>query len=108
MSPREVLTHLLRPAGGGIHLVSTGKAEQLALQRRLYAAPDEAAVRARWIEDLARSAGARGVLLGIPSDVGAGFQRGANLGPGAIRARLLDEDPAVPERARTAASSGAA
>ena len=34
----EELAHLLRPAGGGIHLISTGKAEQLALQRRLYRA----------------------------------------------------------------------
>ena len=100
VSPREVLMHLLRPAGGGIHLVSTGKAEQLALQRRLYGADDEAGVRARWRDDLARIPAARGVLLGIPSDVGAGFQRGANLAPGAIRARLLEEDPGFADRAR--------
>jgi agmatinase len=42
------------------------------------------------------------VLLGIPSDVGAGFRRGANLGPTAIRARLLEEDPGFPARARAA------
>jgi len=36
---------------------------------------------------------ARIVLLGVPSDVGAGFRRGANLGPQAIRTRLLDADP---------------
>jgi agmatinase len=96
----EELQRLLRPAGGGIHLVSTGKAEQLALQRRLYGARDEAEVHARWREDLARAAGARAVLLGIPSDVGAGFQRGANLGPSAIRARLLEDDPTWPDRLR--------
>jgi arginase family enzyme len=96
------LARLLRPAGGGIHLVSTGKAEQLALQRRLYGVASEEAVRARWLEDLARASTARAVLLGIPSDVGAGFQRGANLGPAAIRARLLEHDPARLDRARAA------
>jgi agmatinase len=98
----ETLALLLRPAGGGIHLVSTGKAEQLALQRRLYGARSEDEVRERWRADLARAATARLVLLGIPSDVGAGYQRGANLGPSAIRARLLEDDPGRPARARAA------
>ncbi len=96
----EELRRLLRPAGGGVHLVSTGKAEQLAVQRRLYDAADEGEVRARWVEDLGRALAARAVLLGIPSDVGAGLQRGANLGPSAIRARLLDDDPRFAEGAR--------
>jgi agmatinase len=98
----DALAPMLRPAGGGIHLVSTGKAEQEALQRRLYGASTDADVERRWREDLGRAASARAVLLGIPSDVGAGFRRGANLGPAAIRARLLDEDPGFPERARAA------
>jgi agmatinase len=91
----EELATLLRPAGGGIHLVSTGKAEQEALQRRLYGVSSEAEVQARWREDLARAATARAVILGMPSDVGAGFQRGANLGPSAIRTRIFEEDPAA-------------
>jgi agmatinase len=98
----EELALLLRPAGGGIHLVSTGKAEQEALQRRLYGAASDDEVAARWREDLARVPAARAVLLGIPSDVGAGFRRGANLGPAAIRARLLEDDPGFMERARAA------
>ncbi len=102
MTHAEELTRLLRPAGGGIHLVSTGKAEQEALQRRLYGASTGADVERRWREDLARVPSARAVLLGIPSDVGAGFRRGANLGPAAIRARLLEEDPGFAERARAA------
>jgi agmatinase len=100
VTTQDELTRLLRPAGGGIHLVSTGKAEQLALQRRLYAATSEDEVKARWTEDLRTARSARAVLLGIPSDVGAGFQRGANLGPSAIRARLLEDDPGFPARAR--------
>jgi agmatinase len=98
----DELSRTLRPAGGGIHLVSTGRAEQLALQRRLYGAADEAGVAARWREDLSRAAGARAVLLGVPSDVGAGYRRGANLGPRAIRERLVDDDPSWPARARAA------
>jgi len=98
----DAISPMLRPAGGGIHLVSTGRAEQLALQRRLYRAPSEEEVRARWLEDLGRAATARAVLLGIPSDVGAGYRRGANLAPAAIRARLLADDPERSARARAA------
>ena len=47
LSPADELKLLLRPAGGGIFLVSTGRAEQLALQRRYYdAASDEDVTRA--------------------------------------------------------------
>src|SRR5512140_3707526 len=93
---------LLRPAGGGLYLVSTGRAEQLALQRRLYGAASDAEVAERWRAALAEIAGARAIVLGIPSDVGAGFLRGANLGPQAIRTRLLDDDPAWPSRTAAA------
>ncbi len=99
MSPLEELALLLRPAGGGLYLVSTGRAEQLALQRRLYGAATDEEVDARWREALARIPTAKAVLLGIPSDVGAGFRRGANLGPQAIRTALLEEDPGFPEQA---------
>ncbi|WP_242395418.1 arginase family protein [Anaeromyxobacter oryzisoli] len=102
MTPVDTLAHLLRPAGGGIYLVSTGRAEQLALQRRLYGASSDAEVQARWRADLAAALDARGVLLGIPSDVGAGLERGASLGPAAIRARLLEDEPAGLARRRGA------
>jgi agmatinase len=99
MTPLEELALLLRPAGGGVHLVSTGRAEQLALQRRLYGAATDDEVDARWRAALARLPTARAFLLAVPSDVGAGFRRGANLGPAAIRAALLDADPGFPEAA---------
>jgi len=91
MQPLEELQVLLRPAGGGLHLVSTGKAEQEALQRKLYGVSTEAEVRRRFEEALARLPFATGVLLGMPSDVGAGFRRGANLGPQALRLALLEK-----------------
>lgn len=102
MTPLDELALLLRPAGGGVYLVSTGKAEQEALQRRLYGAANAAEVESRFKAVLARIPSARGFLLGIPSDVGGGLQRGANLGPQAIRTRLLEREPDFPERAAKA------
>jgi agmatinase len=102
MTPLEELRLLLRPAAGGLHLVSSGRAEQIALQLRLYRAENEEEVQVLFREGLERIVSARVVVLGIPSDVGAGYRRGANLGPQSIRARLLDEDEGFPEWARAA------
>jgi arginase family enzyme len=99
MTPLAELAHLLRPAGGGLYLVSTGRAEQLALQRHLYGVASDAEVEHAFGRMLERIAQARVVVLGIPSDIGAGFRRGANLGPQAIRSALLQEDPGWPDRA---------
>ena len=73
MTPLQELAAMLRPAGGGLYLVSSGKAEQLAMQQRLYGVktPDE--VQQRFLAGLEKLATARGVLMGVPSDVGAGF-----------------------------------
>ncbi len=72
----ELLGRILRPAGGGIYTVSTGRAAQARLQERLYGAADEAEVERRWRGELARLREAQVLVLGVPSDVGAGFQRG--------------------------------
>lgn len=80
--------------------MSTGKAEQLALQRRLYDAPDHASVKRAFDAAIDRLPDARAFLLAVPSDVGAGFRRGANLGPQAIREALLQAVPSFPELAR--------
>lgn len=98
MSPLEELKVLLRPAGGGLYLVSTGKAEQLALQRRLYQVASDSDVQAAFERAIDRLASAKAVILGVPSDVGAGFQRGANLGPQALRLGLLDRFADWPQR----------
>jgi agmatinase len=99
MTPLDELRTILRPAGGGLYLVSTGRDAQLALQRKLYSATSEADVDAKWREALARIATAKICILGIPSDVGAGFRRGANLGPQGIRETLLAEMPDFPDYA---------
>lgn len=94
----DELAHLLRPAGGGLYLVSTGAAAQLDLQKRLYGVASESDVQGAFRRNLERIATARVVVLGVPSDVGAGFQRGANLGPQALRTALLDADPSLRDR----------
>ncbi len=100
MQPLEELGLLLKPAGGGLYLVSTGRAEQLALQRKIYGASSEEDVAAKFAAALASIPTARGVVLAVPSDVGAGFRRGANLGPQAIRTALVAADPEWPAHAR--------
>ncbi|GAB4562290.1 MAG: agmatinase [Haliangiales bacterium] len=109
------LEAMLAPAGGGVHVVSTGVAETRALQRRIYglaagagqvsenpdAAAAEDAIGAAWRAALRAVPRARVVILGVPSDTGAGFTRGANRAPAILRQALLTEpahpihDPAV-------------
>ena len=97
------LTRFLRPAGGGIFTVSTGRAEQEALQRRLYDAPDADEVQRKWQAALAGAADARAAIIGIPSDTGAGLVRGAAFGPEGVRRALL---AACPDFAARAARAG--
>lgn len=89
MTPVDRLTKMLRPAGGGIYTVSTGRAQQLALQQQLYGVATDAEVDLAWRQRLASLESARVVVLGVPSDVGAGFRRGASFGPQEIRRQLL-------------------
>jgi agmatinase len=77
--------------------VSTGRAEQVELQKQLYRARSENEVGERWREALRRISDARVLLLGVPSDVGAGFLRGANMGPSGIRTALLAARPDYPD-----------
>ena len=102
MTNLDTLSLLLRPAGGGVHTVSTGRDAQLALQRRLYRATSALDVDARWREALARVASARVAILAIPSDTGAGLVRGAAFGPSVLREAILAKLPDFPERAARA------
>ena len=104
VTPEAELALLLRPAGGGLFLLSTGRKEQIALQRRLYAgelpiaddASDELAERSIASAFEARIAlikEAKLIVLGAPSDIGAGYRRGANLGPWGVRTALMQLRP---------------
>ena len=92
MNKLERLKTVLRPACGGIYTVSTGTAEQLRLQRRIYQAQSDEEVIAKWHESLDRLAEASVVMLGVPADIGAGFARGTSFGPQSIRRELLRKD----------------
>jgi len=92
---RDELRAMLRPVGGGLYVVSTGRAQQLAVQRAYYGVEDEARITEQFHAAIDRIATARAVILGVPSDVGAGFRRGANLGPQGIRGALFELDPAL-------------
>ncbi|HXI60155.1 MAG TPA: arginase family protein [Polyangia bacterium] len=96
----DELALMLRPAGGGIFTVSTGRAEQEALQRTLYGAVDSAAVDSAWRASLSAIATAKAVVLGIPSDCGAGLIRGAAYGPQGVRAAALRLRPDFPQMSR--------
>ncbi len=98
----DELTQFLRPAGGGIHTVSSGRAARESLQRALYGARDDAEIQTKWRAALASIGMARVAILGIPSDCGAGLTRGAAFGPEAIRAAVLRQAPDFPARAARA------
>ena len=87
----DELARLLTPAGGGVHVVSTGLAETRALQRAIYRADSDNQVVPRWRAALRSIPEARVAILGVPSDCGAGFTRGANKAPAVLRQTLLSE-----------------
>jgi guanidinobutyrase len=99
----DELAQLLRPAGGGLFTVSTGRTAQLALQQAVYGAATPEAVEEAWRAALASIPTARVAILAIPSDCGAGLIRGAAYGPQALRQAMRGADPgfnAWAERAR--------
>ena len=81
------LTDLLAPQG--IITVTTGSGEVSHFLRERFGATDPTAVNEAWSQELARIDGARAILVGLPCDVGAGFERGSFKGPLAIRCGLL-------------------
>lgn len=89
------LEAMLAPAAGGIHVISAGLRETRALQRTLYGAATDDEVIPRWHAALRRVSEARVAILGVPSDCGAGFTRGANKAPAVLRQTLL-ADPDHP------------
>ncbi len=91
---------MLRPAAGGVFTVSSGRAEQEALQLRIYGARDAREVAERWRAALETVERARVAILGVPSDCGAGLVRGASFGPQAVRAALLEQEPRFADIAR--------
>ena len=82
------LRGMLRPAGAGIHVVSTGVEALRELQYEIYGVDSADKVIRAWLKGLGNTE-QKVCILGVPSDVGAGFRKGSNHGPNAIRQQLL-------------------
>jgi agmatinase len=102
---QQKLKLLLRPAGAGIHVVSTGLHEQQELQKKIYHVDTADEIQGQWLRMLDTIAAAKVIILGVPSDVGAGFNRGANRGPAEIRRTML-ADPSHPYHDATVVDVG--
>ncbi len=87
MNALQTLGHILQPQG--IKVVTTGADEIGRFLEQRYGTVDPAVIDARWRETLECLPRARVVLLGVPMDIGAGFERGAFKGPLGIRSQLL-------------------
>ena len=83
----SILRHILQPQG--IKVVTTGSDEIADFLRRRDGTTDDAVVQEQWLGTLAKISSARVILLGVPMDIGAGFERGAFKGPLGIRSQLL-------------------
>ncbi len=84
-SALDRLRSFLRPAGNGIYTVSTGFYAR-ALQEKLYGND----ISTAWEDGLSRIRRVKAVVIGIPSDTGAGIRKGANFGPIGIREAFLN------------------
>ncbi len=87
------LEQLLKPAGGGVFVVSTGLKEQQALQKKIYQADHAQEIESLWKQALRKIPQIPYVFIGIPSDTGAGFTRGSNQAPLQLRKVLPQTHP---------------
>jgi len=85
----ERLRLFLRPPGRGIYTVSTGGGYAVPLLRGIYGSEEPTVVQRAWEDSLQKVRRATTLVLGIPSDTGAGILRGANFGPLGIRLAYL-------------------
>ncbi len=91
--PLDELALILAPQG--IKTVTTGADEVGALLMRRWGSADPEQITARWRVSLAKLRAARVVLLGVPMDAGAGFERGSFKGPLYLRQRLFAQPGAL-------------
>lgn len=83
----ETLYQILRPQG--IRVYTTGADELGRFVAARYGSLDPVEIDRRWRDILERIPRAKVVVLGVPMDVGAGFERGSFKGPLGIRSQLL-------------------
>lgn len=88
MMPLETLRKLLAPQG--IKTVTTGGDEVGRFLEARFGSTDANVVQQAWEENLERVRQAKVILIGVPMDAGAGFERGSFKGPLGLRTALLD------------------
>ncbi len=97
ISAIDRLRLFLRPPGRGLHTNSTGGGYALPVLKKLYGTESSKEVTDAWEESLQRIRRVEGVVLGVPSDTGAGILRGANFGPIGVREAYLTHYKSYPK-----------
>lgn len=87
----KILKSLLTLPGNGVHTVHTAREKKERLSRAYFGTTNLDLARKKWENSLDQLKPDRPWILGIPSDVGGGIQRGANWGPLILREELLPE-----------------
>lgn len=97
LSAIDRLRLFLRPPGRGLYTISTGGGYAARLLKTLYGSIEAGVVQRAWEDDLQRVRRAKVLILGIPSDTGAGVMKGANFGPIGIREAYLQREGTYPK-----------
>ncbi|NBV49789.1 arginase family protein [bacterium] len=87
----DKLRLFLRAPGQGIYTPSTGGGYAARLQQKLYGTTDPKQILAAWDEGFQKIRRVESILLGVPSDTGAGIMKGANFGPIGVREAYLEQ-----------------
>lgn len=85
-----VLQHVLSPQG--IKTVTTGSSEVGRFLKERYGSSDMDRVTPDWRKRFEKIRDAKVIIMGVPMDAGAGFDRGAYKGPLGVRSQLLAVD----------------
>jgi len=91
MHTLKALSSLLRPPGNGVYTVSAGSGYAASLHKKIYGTAHKESVTRKWKTSLKKIKDAKIILIGVPSDIGAGFLRGANMGPLGLRTELYKQ-----------------
>lgn len=97
LSALDRLRLFLRPPGRGIYSVSSGGGYAASLLHALYGTDSAPQVQSAWEDSLQRIRRVDVLLLGVPSDTGAGIMRGANFGPLGVREAYLKQYGTYPK-----------
>lgn len=97
LSAIDRLRAFLRPPGKGLYTHSAGAGFAQELLTQIYGTYNHKEVQDKWEEGFQRIRRIEAVVLGVPSDVGAGIMRGANFGPIGVREAFLRKYGAYPK-----------